>query len=296
MFYPNNKLRACVVQDRLWDILRDIPDLSYVQPEGNYYFKTSDSYQILKSCSINISDCLKSPGTCDSSPCITTCKIKTDKNNTCKTCVMLITSPEFTSNLTGKTYYTKSFEPLDCSTKNVIYGIECTLCGLLYVGETRQTLRSRMNQHRYDAKDPKYRILYNHFNQPGHDRCLTMKVRIIEKIYHHTNSPILSTPYRTDRELFWIKELGTAMPYGCNDNIKGVGNLSSPGYNEINVMSLLILFQELNVAMVIKQFNILMLKSPLNQERYKILLMIYFLIYRNLLEFIIFVQSYLHYL
>ena len=58
----------------------------------------------------------------------------------------------------------------------------------------------------------------------------------------------------------------------------------------------LILFQELNVAMVIKEFNILMLKRPLNQERYKILLMIYFLIYRNLLEFIIFVQSYFHYL
>ena len=57
-------------------------------------------------------------------------------------------------------------------------------------------------------------------------------------MYHHTNSPMLSTPYRTDRELFWIKELGTAMPYGCNDNIKGVGNLSSPGCNEINVMSL----------------------------------------------------------
>jgi hypothetical protein len=72
-----------------------------------------------------------------------------------------------------------------------IYDIECTVCGLLYVGETRQTLRSRMNQHRYDAKDPKYRILYNHFNQPGHDHCLTMNVRIIEKIYHHTNSPIL---------------------------------------------------------------------------------------------------------
>ena len=64
-----------------------------------------------------------------------------------------------------------------------------------------------------------------------------MKVRINEKIYHHTNSPKLSTPYRTDRELFWIKELGTAIPYGCNDNIKGVGNLSSPGCSEINVMS-----------------------------------------------------------
>ena len=51
-------------------------------------------------------------------------------------------------------------------------------------------------------------------------------------------SPKLSTPYRTDRELFWIKELCTAMPYSCNDNIKGVGNLSSPGSSEINVMSL----------------------------------------------------------
>jgi hypothetical protein len=38
-----------------------------------------------------------------------------------------------------------------------------------------------------------------------------------------------------------------------------------------------------------------MLKRPLNQERYKILLMIYFLIYRHLLEFITFVQSYFHY-
>ena len=114
---------------------------------------------------------------------------------------MLITSPEFTSNLTGKNYYTKSFDPLDCSTENVIYDIECTLCGLLYVGETRQTLRSRMNKYRYDAKDPQYRILYNHCNQR-------------------------------------IKELGIAMPYGCNDNIKGVGNLSSPRCSEINVMSL----------------------------------------------------------
>ena len=77
---------------------------------------------------------------------------------------------------------------------------------------------------------------------------------------------MLNTLYRTDRELFWIKGLGTAMPYGCNDNINGVGNLSSPGCNEINVMSLLILFHELSGAMVIKEFNILMLKSPLNQE------------------------------
>jgi hypothetical protein len=57
--------------------------------------------------------------------------------------------------------------PIELEIRDTTDTEECTLCGLLYVGETRQTLRSRMNQHRYDARDPKYRILYNHFNQPG---------------------------------------------------------------------------------------------------------------------------------
>jgi hypothetical protein len=123
-----------------------------------------------------------------------------------------------------------------------------------------------------------------------------MKVRIIEKIDHHTNSPMLNTPYRTDRELFWIKKLGTAMPCGCNDNIKGVGNLSSPGCSEINVMSLFNNIPRTKRSHGHKRIQHPNVKSPLNQERYKILLMIYFLIYINLLEFITFVQSYVHYL
>jgi hypothetical protein len=34
---------------------------------------------------------------------------------------MLITSPEFTSNLTGKTNYTKSLDPLDCNSNTTGY-------------------------------------------------------------------------------------------------------------------------------------------------------------------------------
>jgi hypothetical protein len=123
-----------------------------------------------------------------------------------------------------------------------------------------------------------------------------MKVQIFEKIDHHTNSPMLNTPYRNDRELFWIKKLGTAMPCGCNDNIKGVGNLSSPGCSEINVMSLFNNIPRTKRSHGHKRIQHPNVKSPLNQERYKILLMIYFLIYINLLEFITFVQSYVHYL
>ena len=65
-----------------------------------------------------------------------------------------------------------------------------------------------------------------------------MKVRILEKIYHSTNNPTLSTPFRRQREEYWIKELGCATPYGCNDKIDTVGNLSSPGCNTVNVHNL----------------------------------------------------------
>ena len=117
------------------NILRDTPDLTYVQPEGNYYFNNSDTFHKLKPCCVDIFDCLKTPATSESTPIISSSKHKKGKRSTCKTCNMLITTPDFTSNLTGKTYYTESFEPLDCSTDNVVYGIECTLCGLLFVGD-----------------------------------------------------------------------------------------------------------------------------------------------------------------
>ena len=62
-------------------------------------------------------------------------------------------------------------------------------------------------------------------------------MQILEKISHSSGSPSLSTPLR-ERELFWIKELGTAKPYGFNDQIKGVDTLSSTSCKKINVYTL----------------------------------------------------------
>ena len=55
-----------------------------------------------------------------------------------------------------------------------------------------------------------------------------MKVQILEKIYHSSENPVNIRLHRRLRELYWFKELGTAAPYGCNDQMKGVGTLSSP--------------------------------------------------------------------
>ena len=118
-----------------------------------------------------------------------------DKN--CKTCNILITDNSFSSNLTKRSFSTHSFENLSCKYYNVVYAIECALCGLIYVGETKGELRKRMNGHRSSINTGGNQLLYKHFNLPDHS-VLSMKVRFLEKIYHPTNSPGLSTPLSSE--------------------------------------------------------------------------------------------------
>ena len=55
-------------------------------------------------------------------------------------------------------------------------------------------LRKRMNEHRSSINTGGNQLLYKHFNLPDHS-VLFMKVRILEKIYHRTNSPGLAHPF-----------------------------------------------------------------------------------------------------
>ena len=80
-------------------------------------------------------------------------------------------------------------------------------------------------------------IAKQHFNQPDHS-ILSIRVRIIENIYHRTNNPDLETPLRIQKKDDWIRELRTATPYGCNDKIDGIGILSSPTCRSVNVMDI----------------------------------------------------------
>jgi hypothetical protein len=85
-----------------------------------------------------------------------------------------------------------------------------------------------MSDHRFEIDNGGQQLLFKHFNSPDHP-ILSMKVRIKEnKIYHHPNCPILSTPFHRQREEHWIRKVGTAFPYGCNDSIGRIGTLTSP--------------------------------------------------------------------
>ena len=68
--------------------------------------------------------------------------------------------------------------------------------------------------------------------------CLKSFVQVdyvITKVYRVQQ---LKNCSATTRELFWIKELGTVKPYGFNDQIKGVGTLSSISCKKTNIYSL----------------------------------------------------------
>ena len=213
-------------------VLRDIKNMTYIQSSDHqfWYKNASDSVKI-KNCQVSLQNIF------DESFTDHMCSISKCANKNCKTCDILITRNYFTSNLTNQVLYTKTGENLTCKSSNVVYGIECTLCGLIYVGETKGSLNKRMSGHRFQINNGGQQLLYKHFNSPDNS-ILSMKVRIIEKIYHHTNSPTLSTPFRRQREEHWIRKLGTAFPYGCNDNIGSIGNITSPQCSNLNVMGL----------------------------------------------------------
>ena len=144
----------------------------------------------------------------------------------CRTCNIFVNNQSFASNLTGKEYKTISYDRLSCGSTNVIHEIHCVSRGLVYVGETGSSLRSRMNGHRLAIKKGGQSLLHRHFHQSDH--CVDdMRMQIFDKVYHNSENPTLLTSFRKTRQLYWIKKFGTAKPYGLNDQIKGVGTLST---------------------------------------------------------------------
>ena len=175
-------------------VLRDVTKLNYVVSDDNTLcYRNADKFIQIKPCKVKVIDVLKDhkfePNDCKVSKC---------GSKNCKTCDILITDNSFSSNLTKRLFSTHSFENLSCKSYNIVYAIECTLCGLIYVGETKGELRKRMNGHRSQINNGGNQLLYRHFNLPDHS-VLSMKVRILEKIYHPTNQPINScTPLSSE--------------------------------------------------------------------------------------------------
>ena len=132
------------------------------------------------------------------------------QSSRCKNCKNMTQTNAFTSNTTKQTF--KIRENITCTTINVIYLIECTFCGIQYVGETSKKIQDRMRGHRSDIKckrtDANHPVAI-HFNQPGH----TLEHFKVTGIEHCLNKP---DSHRLNRENYWQHQLRTFTPLGLN--------------------------------------------------------------------------------
>ena len=119
---------------------------------------------------------------------------------------------------------------MNFGTENIIYLITCRKCGIQYVGETGQSLRKRLNNHRNRLKKLSCQYLYQHFNSDGHTEDDINIVPIEEVELTPTDKISLSAKW-LEKEDFCYRELCTVYPYGLNDNVRRVGNVSKQGPN-----------------------------------------------------------------
>ena len=103
--------------------------------------------------------------------------------------------------------------PLDCNSDCVIYIITCKLCDIHYVGETQNSLRTRLNNHLSDINIKKPTNVSIHFN--GHFHGTEHDID-----QHFRITPIMKVPHqrqRRYREACLIKNFKTYFPFGLND-------------------------------------------------------------------------------
>ena len=121
--------------------------------------------------------------------------------------------------VTGKKFRPSLTKNVTCDTKNIIYCIKCTVCDVLYVGETKRSLRERISEHLGNIKNKKgSSVLVSHFMT-----CRgQVKVTILDMIDDVTDDDNVKASL-LQKENKWIRVLNTAYPFGLNDNIKGYG-------------------------------------------------------------------------
>ena len=69
-----------------------------------------------------------------------------------------------------------------CNSSNIIYAISCNLFSkAIYIGETSNSIRQRMNGHRSDIKHNRNKPVAEHFNKPDHTLD-NLKLAVIKEV------------------------------------------------------------------------------------------------------------------
>lgn len=83
--------------------------------------------------------------------------VKQCQDKRCGTCKFIITGDNFTFKGSNHPFYVKA--SMDCGSENLLYVLQCQGCLENYIGQTSDTLRTRMRVHKQHINTPEYRKL-----------------------------------------------------------------------------------------------------------------------------------------
>ena len=137
----------------------------------------------------------------------------------CTYCPKLTKVDQITSFHTKKTFKCINLPPrhrYTCELSNVTYIINCTECGLQYIGETKRPIRQRMYEHYRCVQkfnDLNSTPVSRHFTQLKHS-VRNMEFSIVQWMGEENNPN--SSSKRKRQELFYIWAFPTLHPTGIN--------------------------------------------------------------------------------
>ena len=101
------------------------------------------------------------------------------KSSKCHLCPNINTNPSITGPNGVPIKISGNFS---CNSSNIIYAISCNLCPkAIYIGETTNSIRQRMNGRRSDIKHNRNKPVAEHFNKPNHT-LENLKLTVIKEV------------------------------------------------------------------------------------------------------------------
>ena len=129
----------------------------------------------------------------------------------CQVCNIMSNSEHFHSNIDSREY--RINYSFNCDSSNVVYLLECTVCGVQNIGSTCTPFRLRFNNYKACSRKFNSRAsvpqveLFRHFSEEGHHGFLKdISVKIIDRL----------TGGNRMRESFWQYRLDCFAPKGLN--------------------------------------------------------------------------------
>ena len=123
----------------------------------------------------------------------------------CTHCPRLNKNKKIVSTSTGRKY--NVLTKVTCNSKNLIYCIECNECSLQYVGQTKNEIRLRINQHLSNIRTKVDTPIARHFAIHG---LGNFKVFILQLMRDNDQNN------RNLWENYWIARLHSVTPHGLN--------------------------------------------------------------------------------